>query len=78
MKIDSSLEFISQSFDEAKEFLITKMVQNNKWRKKYRGGKITKMNRLYKSLKVEYQKQQNASAVNKEGGESESEYEDID
>jgi L-lactate utilization protein LutB len=53
-KIDKSLEEISESFSEARDFLINKMVQNNKWRKKYKGGKLKKIKRLYTRLKDEY------------------------
>jgi len=50
------LHTISESFQEAKDFLIQKMASNNKWRRKYKYGKIKKMNKLYKDLQKKYQK----------------------
>ena len=35
-----------------------KMASNNKWRKKYKYGKIKKMNKLYKDLQRKYERQQ--------------------
>jgi len=32
------------------------MASNNKWRRKYKYGKIKKMNKLYKDLQKKYQK----------------------
>jgi hypothetical protein len=34
------------------------MVENNKWRKKYKGGKIKRMNKMYQNLKEQYNKKQ--------------------
>ena len=51
------------------------MVQNNKWRKKYKGGKIKRMNKMYQSLKEKYDKKQSQEEM--EGGSS-SGFEDIE
>ena len=40
------------------DFLMQKMASNNKWRKKYKYGKIKKMNKLYKDLQRKYERQQ--------------------
>jgi hypothetical protein len=34
------------------------MASNNKWRRKYKYGKIKKMNKLYKELQRKYHQQQ--------------------